>query len=326
MFDEKLIDYRSFLSIKKGVEPQTKTVWNQSNKFEIPRIVFINKMDKNDANFESCLGSIADQLKTTPVPLQYPVRRDKAFCGVYDLVHFRKLTWSEHNLHQDAGKSFSIENISKEEKEFERLFELRLEALEKLSQVDETFAEIMLDRFNLDFERMNDNALFEKHLRHSCLNLTLTPVFCGSSFKNIAVQPFMDGIVKYLPHPDELEAKKFSQHFGSDLVAVCFKSIHDHQKSRKRIDRETESFSFFPSQNANSSSKLKIENIEDDMLTFVRVYNGELVSKSSVYNPNKQVVEKCQNVYIPYSSQLKTTSKITSGNIGIINGLSKVKP
>lgn len=276
-------------------------------------------MDKVGANYESCLKAIEEKFKIVSIPVQIPIGHESEFCGIVDLVNFTKITWHENNL----GKKYKVENILKTDHDFNKIAQYRRNAIEKLAQVDNEFAEILLERFNFEYEKMNDNLLFDSFLRKACIKTSVIPVLCGSSLKNIAIQPLMDAVIKYLPNPKELEKNDFSKDYGSDLVAVCFKTIHDHQKSRKRLDPETEVFNL-QLKTTNKQTKYKIEDSEEDILSFVRVYNGELIGKSSIFNPNKEIKETCQHIYIPHSNKFQKVTKISAGNIAIINGLTKV--
>lgn len=278
-------------------------------------------MDKAGADYINCLKSIEKKLKTVPISLQMPIGKEKSFTGVIDLINMKKLVWS--NLRDDWGKSFETSQIDSNDEFYEEAFKNRLLAIERLAQVNDEFGEILLDKFNLNLEKMNDNILFETYLRKSCLKCTITPVFCGSSLKNRAVQPLMDAIIKYLPNPSELEKNNFQKYYGNNLVAICFKTIHDHQKSRKRVNSET-SIASLQTNASSALNKSKVEEQEDDILTYVRVYNGELSSKLKVFNPNKKCKEICEKIYIPYSNQIKPVSKVTAGNIAVVNGLTKV--
>lgn len=285
-------------------------------------------MDKTGASYESSLKSIESKLKTTPIPVQMPIGRERDFTGVVDLINMRKMTWP-HTNNNNMGKTFKIEPLTSSDDLFTRARLERSQAIERLAQVSDEFGEVLLERFNMDFDQVNDPILIETYLRRACVSCNVTPVLCGSALRNTGVQPLMDAVVKYLPNPSELEKNDFRPYYGSGLVAVCFKTIHDHQKLRKRVNNETSIASLDSvSDTAAAKSALnkatKSEEVEEDVLSFVRVYNGELVSKAKIFNIGKQVRESCEKIYIPFANQLKSVGKISAGNIAVVNGLLKV--
>ena len=288
----------------------------------IPRIAYVNKMDKLGANFEMCLSSIEKKLNTIALPLQMPIGREKTFTGVVDLVNMVKLVWDADRARSDYGKTFQIKPLDNSDPHYEQAFKHRVRLIEKLAQINDQFAEILLDKYQLVYEDMNDNILLDTHLRRSNLTCKATAILCGSSFKNIGVQPLMDAVVKYLPSPDELEKNNsICKHFEKGLNFTCFKIVHDHTKSRKRLDMSTSTATL----NQSASSSMKIEKRQgDNMLAFVRVYNGELNAGDKLFNMNKSCREECDKIYIPFANQIKQVSSIGRGNIGVISGLSKV--
>ena len=314
----------AIIDASAGVEAQTIGVWRQSNKYMIPRIAYVNKMDKQGANFEMCLKSIEKKLNTIALPLQMPIGAEKTFVGVVDLVSMHKLVWDLDKIQSDYGKTFQMRPMDKSDPHYEQAFKHRVRLIEKLAQIDEQFAEILLDKYQLVYEDMNDNILLDTHLRRTNLTCRATPILCGSSFRNIGVQPLMDAVVKYLPSPDELEKNQLiRKNFEKGLNFTCFKIVHDHTKSRKRLDMNTSTATL----NQSAASSVKLEKRQDDnMLAFVRVYNGELTSGDKLFNMNKSCREDCDKIYIPFANQIKQVTSIGPGNIGVISGLSKVSP
>lgn len=309
-----------------GVEAQTLTVWRQANKYQIPRIIYLNKMDKLNASFASSLKSIEGKLNTRAVPIQMPIRDGDNFIGLIDLIQMKKLTWNNSKSLQDNGRSFEISKLTKSDSSYAEALNRRIHLIETLANLNEDLAEKLLEEYALDYENMNDFILFDTYLRKSSLNCLVTPVLVGSSFKNIGVQPLMDAIIKYLPNPNDLAKSSYSKYYDKSFMGYCFKIVHDHQKLRKKIDSNTSTASL--NANASSSSTLnnksKSDEANEDILTYVRVYNGDLVVKTKLYNGNKQVREVCDKLYIPYANQIKQVSKVTSGNIAIVSGLTKV--
>lgn len=285
-----------------GVEAQSLTVWRQASRYNIPRIAYINKMDKLGADFYYCINSIEKYLKTSALCVQIPIGKEKKFTGIIDLVNMKILSWDKKDASED-GKEYSIKSIDKTYELFDLAFKTRVAMLEKLAQIDDSFAEILLEKYDMNFEKFDDSVLLEKHIRNASLKSIGTPILCGSAFRKIAVQPLLDAIVKYLPSPVERQSS-FRNYYGNELYALCFKTLHDHRKLNKKL---------------NEGEKDE----GADILSFVRVYNGELKSKSRILNATKQIKESCDQIYIPYANNLKLTDKITSGNIGVVRGLSQ---
>jgi elongation factor G len=315
----------TILDASAGVQAQTHKVWRQANKFKIPRIVYINKMDKLGANFNKCLRSLEEKLTTKAVPVQIPIGNNKDFIGVIDLISMNKLTWDNEKSLKENGKYFKRTPLTQNDPLYQTALSNRIKLIEKLAQQNEKFADILLERYQLNYEKMNDNILLDTHLRTSTVDCQLVPLFCGSSFKNISVQQLMDGINKYLPCPSDLKQNDYEQFYGNKFSGVSFKIIHDHQRARKLVDPTTSLVELASSVNTSTTKSLskRIED-EDNILSYVRVYSGELHANRKIFNVDKNVVEHCNKIYIPFANQLKQVNKVTNGNIALISGLSKV--
>ena len=325
----------TILDASAGVEPQTIGVWNQSHKYKIPRIAYLNKMDKRGANFEMCIRSIESKLGTCALPVQIPIidKERELFRGVVDLVGMRKLIWppsqtqTNSQANNDYGRTFESHALDPNDSIYELARKYRVRLVEKLAQINENFAEQLLDKYQLNYETFNDPILLDTCIRESTLRRSLTPVFCGSSFKNIGVQPMIDGVVKYLPSPNDSEKNRLlDEYFGRSTTATscltCFKIVHDHQKSRKRVSTSTETASLTSPLAASKAKKQIIEESSDEnMLAFVRVYSGQLNVGDKLLNMNKQVRETCEKIYIPYANQIKQVKSLSRGNIGVVSGL-----
>jgi elongation factor G len=318
----------TIIDASAGVEAQTTSVWRQANKYKIPRILYINKMDKFGADFDESLKSIQTKLNTVPLMVQIPIGQQKTFRGVVDLVNMKKLIWNndDSGANNSQGKKFEISSLNENDEVYENAFKNRVKLIERLAQSNERFAEILLDKYNLNYETVNDNLLLDTHIRQACLDNAVTPILCGSSFKNIAVQPLMDAVIKYLPNPLDLSKNDFEKYFeNKSFVGICFKIIHDHLKTRKRLNSATSTAVLQTTPSGLGNTKAKVEEDDDEnVLAYVRIYNGELHNKTKVYNPNKHVREEIDKIYVPFSNQIKMVNKITNGNIAIVSGLSKV--
>jgi len=174
-----------------GVEPQSETVWRQANKYKVPRMCFVNKMDRTGANFYRCVDMMVKQLKTDPVPVQLPIGEDLAFKGVFDLVTMKSLIWSGEEL----GAKFEVVDSIPEGME-ELVKKYRAELVEKAVEQDE---ETMMAY--LETGEVPSVEKIKMCLRKGCLSFNIVPVFCGSAFKNKGVQPLLDGVIDYLPSP-----------------------------------------------------------------------------------------------------------------------------
>jgi elongation factor G len=262
-------------------------------------------MDKTGADYNYCIKSIEKHLNTVPVLLQLPLGKEKAFIGVVDLINMTMLTWNNTRSMNDDGKTYECKMLTESDACYADAFNARLGLIEKLAQVDDKLAEVLLDKYDLKYELVDDNILLESHLRKLCLNSIVTPVLCGSSFKNIAVQPLLDSIIKYLPNPSERQFE-FQRFYNDDLCALCFKTMHEHRGLNKK----------FSSDQSRPNG--------DDILSFVRIYSGELMSKSQVYNATKDVKERVDKLFIPYADQMVSVKELGCGNIAVISGLANV--
>ena len=188
----------TILDASAGVEAQTLTVWRQSAKYRTPRLIYVNKMDKKGASFADTLRSIEKRLQGAPhaVTVHMPLGVEKNFRGFVDLVNMRQLTWSWDKDASRFGKSFQVTPLSGEDDTYVRALEARVKMLERLASLDDEFAERLLDTCDMRYERFTDNMLLDTCLRRATLECKVAPVLCGSSFRNIGVQPLMDAIVK----------------------------------------------------------------------------------------------------------------------------------
>jgi elongation factor G len=313
-----------------GVEAQTVSVWRQANKYRIPRLVYLNKMDKVGASFDFSVESVRTKLATLPLVVQIPLGQEKLFRGVVDLVGMRKLEWTSAQSENTQGKEFSAVALDVNDPAYELAFKHRVQMIERLAQASEPFAELLLDKYNLNYESVQDSVLLDTHIRSACLANAVVPVLCGSSFRNIGVQPLMDAVCKYLPNPLDLAKNDFGRFYEDkkSFVGVCFKIIHDHLKTRKRMTAGTGTATLNTtaagSGLVNVKSRVEANGDEDNALSYVRVYNGELHNKSKVYNVGRNVREEVEKIYVPFSNQIKAVNKISNGNIAIVSGLSKV--
>ncbi|XP_050404706.1 ribosome-releasing factor 2, mitochondrial isoform X1 [Patella vulgata] len=275
------------LDSSAGVEAQTKTVWRQADKYSIPRIVYLNKMDKPGASIEKCLTSLKEKLNVEPLLLHLPVGKEVDFAGIVDLVTLKKFVW---NLEKSPdGRTFSTENLTAADTsvDYHDILQARTSLIGQLSEYDGELGEMILS-----YKKIKDipaNAI-SKAVRKVTIDQNCVPVFCGSSLKNKAVQPLMDAVTHYLPSPLD-STYSFADFYGSDLCALAFKIIHDKQRGA---------------------------------LTFLRLYSGSLKSGESSYNVNRECTEKTSRLLHVYANEYHDTNKVTAGNIACVSGLKEI--
>lgn len=205
------------LDSSAGVEAQTITVWSQSDRYELPKIVFANKMDRSDADFEACVEDVRTKLDVQPVPLQFPVKIEGKFRGIVDLLSMKQVTWNQEN----QGQSYKVEDVQ----EIKHAHKKRLEMIDILSGVDDQLAEMIIA--NDSMENIDNNLLLNS-LRRQTIARKIVPMILGSAYKNTGVQILMDSIINYLPAPSDRN-KKYDC-FGDDFVGSVFKVTHDKQR------------------------------------------------------------------------------------------------
>jgi elongation factor G len=269
-----------------GVEPQSETVWRQADKYRIPRIAFINKMDRIGANFNRCVQMIGKRLGANPLPIQLPVGAEAQFEGIIDLIEERMLVFDEQSLGQEIIARDIPDNYK------EKFTAARLMLLEKLADFDEGIMEKYLNNKSVSAPEIY-NAL-----RKSTISLDIVPVLCGSAFKNKGVQPLLDGVINFLPSP--LEVKDIEgEGLGGEII------------SRKSDPKEKLSALVF---------KLMSDSFVEN-LAFVRIYSGKLSVGDKIYNPVKNKQEKISKLMKLHANKREEVQEILAGDIGAIVGL-----
>jgi len=269
-----------------GVEPQSETVWRQADKYHIPRIAFVNKMDRVGADYDRCLAMMTKKLGANPIAIQIPVGKESKFTGVIDLIEERMLEFNELSL----GQEVVIKEIPDEYRE---LFSAaRMALLEKLADFDEGVMEKYLEEKHIPASEVYTA------LRRATLALEVVPVFCGSAFKNKGIQPLLDGVVRYLPSPLDIT------------------SVDGLDKDGEPLSRKTEPTEDFCGLVFKLMSDAFVEH-----LAFIRVYSGALKSGDKVYNPVKKKKEKIAKLLKLHANKREEVSEIGTGDIGAIVGL-----
>jgi len=263
-----------------GVEPQSETVWRQADKYRVPRIAFVNKMDRVGADFERVVGEIRDKLKAKPLVLQLPIGSEEKFTGVIDLIENRALVWDEDRL----GANYRVEEIPAELKESARAW--REKMIETLADHDERIMEMFLE----GKEEPSPEQL-RKAVRVATLNIEAILVLMGSAFRNKGVQPMLDAVVDYLPSPLD--------------VPPMMGKVGD--KMEERWPRDDAPF-----------SALAFKIMTDPYvgtLTFLRVYSGRLESGSSVLNSTKLKRERIGRLVKMHANKREEITEVFAGDI-----------
>jgi elongation factor G len=270
-----------------GVEPQTEQVWRQADKYGVPRICFVNKMDRTGANFFRTVDMIVDRLNAVPLVIQLPWGAEADFIGVLDLVGMKGLRWNT----EDKGASYETVEIPADLVEQAELWRGTL--IETLADHDDGIAELYLNDGNLD------DAALKAGIRRATLASKLTPVLCGSAFKNKGVQPMLDAVVDFLPSP-------------LDVASVVGTAL-DGETEVTRTASQTEPF---------SALAFKIQTDQHlGKLTYIRVYSGKLNSGSPVLNSTKDRKERIGKIYQMHANKREERQGVGAGEIVAVVGL-----
>ena len=277
---------------KEGVEPQSETVWRQADKYNVPRICFVNKMDKLGADFYFTVSTIINRLKAKPLVLQLPIGAESDFIGMVDVIGRRALTWRGD---VQKGEDYSIEEVPADL--VEKLEEYRHTLVETVAEHDEE----LLEKY------LGGEELTEAEIKRGIRQLTIAgeyyPVLCGSAFKNKGVQPMLDAVIDYLPSPLEVPPME-----GHD--------VKDPEKVIVRAPRSDEPFSALAFKVAAHPFFGK--------LTYVRVYSGKVPSGAQVINSTKGKKERIGKLFQMHSNKENPVDEATAGHIYAFIGLKDV--
>ena len=274
------------LSARDKVQPQTETVWRQSTKYKVPTIIYVNKMDRDAADFFACVDSIRDRLKTNPLPIQMPIGSAETFSGIVDL-----LTMKAEIYKDDMGKEIEVTEIPAELKA--KAQQLHDDLIEKIVETDDALLERYFEGEEISLDEL------KVALRNATIARNIVPVLCGSSYKNKGVQMLLDAMVEYLPSPldidsiaglnpdtDSEETREASE--NAPFAGLAFKIMTDPFVGR---------------------------------LAFFRVYSGKLTAGSYVYNSNKGTKERVGRLIRMHSNQREEIKEVGAGDIAAIVGL-----
>jgi len=277
-----------------GVEPQSETVWRQADKYRVPRIAYINKMDRIGADFERALQTMVDRLGARPVAIQLPIGSESEFAGVIDLVANRAIVYRD-----ELGKEQEVVEIPADHAE--RAAQAREHMLEELSHFDDELLEMILEEREIPPERIR------QAIRTATLQIALTPVLCGSSFKNKGVQPLLDAVIDYLPSPLDVPPVQ-----GIEPDS----SAEDGGRPATREASDDEPF-----------SALAFKIMADPYvgkLTYFRVYSGTLAAGSRVLNVNTGRTERIGRILMMHANEREELQQVYAGDIAAAVGIKQV--
>jgi elongation factor G len=269
-----------------GVEPQSETVWHQADKYRVPKIAFINKMDRLGADFTGAVDQMRDKLGTRPLVLQIPMGSEADFVGVIDLLRMQAVLWDESTL----GLAYEFTAIPPEYEEQARAN--RTELLESLAELDDTIMEKYLADEVLEPEDLLPVV------RQATLKLKMVPVLCGSALKNKGIQLLLDAIIDFLPSPLDVEAVS-GQH-------------PETREKETRASSDNEPF---------AGLAFKIQMDQGRKLTYVRVYSGTVSAGAEVYNVNRKQKEKVARIFQMHANKRERRAKAGAGEIVAMVGL-----
>ena len=269
-----------------GVEPQSETVWRQADKYFVPKIAFINKLDRIGADFFGAVDMMRERLDANPLIVQIPIGSEDTFSGIVDLIQMKQIIWDDDSL----GASFDFEPISANLMAMAQEYHEKL--IETLAEVDDEIMEAYLSESTID------TVAIKKAIRNATIDLKIVPVLCGAALKNKGIQPLIDAIVDYLPSPLDVppvrgtdpengQIHEYGAHDSDPLVALIF----------------------------------KVAMMERRKLSFVRVYSGKLSVGESVYNANRKISEKLSRILQMHANKRERVDVASAGSIVGVVGL-----
>ncbi len=272
-----------------GVEPQSETNWRHANNYGVPRLCFINKMDRVGADFDKGVEMIRDRLRANAIPIQMPIGKEDGFKGLIDLVEMKAVVWNDESM----GADYEVEEIPADL--MDRAQELRAELIEAAVEQDEAALEAYLEG------NEPDNETLKVLIRKATLNMAFFPVLCGTAFKNKGVQTLLDAVLEYLPAPHEID---------------------DENLKATPMDSEEEIVLKVGDSEAMAALAFKIASDPFvGTLTFVRVYTGVLKSGSYIYNSVKGKKERVGRIVKMHANKREEVSELVAGEIGAVVGL-----
>ena len=278
-----------------GVEPQSETVWRQANRYEVPRIVFVNKMDRAGADFEKVVNQIKDRLQANVVPIQYNIGSEEDFKGVVDLINMRAIYWNE----DDQGLTFDSQDIP--ENLMDKCSKLREEMVEAAAEANEELMDAYLESGELSSDQIKEG------LRIRSLANEVILALCGSAFKNKGVQAVLDAVIDFLPAPDEVKAIE---------GVIPNNNDEEEEQSDSRSSSDDEPFSALAFKIATDPFV--------GTLTFIRVYSGVLSVGDGVMNTTRSKKERVGRMVQMHSNNREEIKEVRAGDIAACIGLKDI--
>lgn len=269
-----------------GVEPQSETVWKQADKYHVPKIAFINKLDRVGASFFGTIDMMRDRLGAIPLVTQLPIGSEDDFAGVIDLIRMRQIVWEE----EDLGATFEVAEIASDFSDSAAKYRDKL--LETVAEFDDEIMEAYLSEAPIAPEDL------VTAIRRATINLKLVPVLCGSALRNKGIQPLLDAIVQFLPSPADIPPIK-GKHPETGELVEC------RAQSTKPL----------------AALIFKVAMTEGRKLSYVRIYSGTLKTKSEVYNPARKIHEKLARILRMHANKRERTDTAGAGSIVGVVGL-----
>ena len=272
-----------------GVEPQSETVWRQADKYQVPRMGFVNKMDRSGANFLRVVEQVKDRLGANPIPLQLAIGAEENFKGIVDLIRMKAIYWNE----EDRGLTYEEKDIPDDMQEEARMY--REQMVEAAAESDEELMELYLEEGDLSVEQI------KKGIRSRVLSCDIVPMMCGTAFKNKGVQALLDDVIEFMPSP-------------TDVPAITGEDDRGNPDVR-------------PASDDAPFSALAFKIMTDPYvgtLTFFRVYSGTLEGGNSVFNPVKHKKERIGRILQMHSNSREEIKEVRTGDIAAAVGLKNV--
>lgn len=272
---------------EEGVQSQSETVWRQADKYKVPRLCFINKMDKLGADFEGTVDEIKTRLGAVPIVMVYPIGKEDSFVGVVDLLEKKALIWDQ----DESGIKYTVTDDIPDDLEA-KVEEYRAKLIEQIAETDDVLLEKYLEGKDISIDEL------KQALRKAVIAYKVVPIYCGTSLRNKGVQPLLDGIVDYLPSPADL---KFVEGVNPKTG-----------EKEKRVFSDDEAFSAL-------AFKIQLDP-HVGKITFVRVYSGTIKSGSYVYNVNQNIKERVSRLLLMHANQREEINDAYAGEIVVLVG------
>jgi elongation factor G len=270
-----------------GVQPQSETVWRQANKYKVPRMIFVNKMDRTGADFYNVEKQVNERLKSNAIPIQLPIGSEENFKGIVDLVQMKAIVWDEDAA---MGSNYHVEEIPAD------MLEISAEYRERMIEAAAESIEELMEKY-LEGEELTEEEI-TRGIKAGCLKMTITPMTCGTAFKNKGVQTLLDAVAMYLPAPTEVADINGETQDGEAVIV--------------------------PSTDAGEVAALAFKIMTDPFvgqLTFTRVYRGVLESGTYVYNSTKMKKERIGRLLKMHANNREEIKELYAGEIGAVVGL-----